>query len=194
MKLLGPSFLEKASKKLDTDKALAKVSAPPLNPRKWTCPEEQTDLRSFCPRAPTAHTAAGDSSTRESRTTTSSIPTTASSTTTNSISQGSHPIKSDSSSPWRESTILPASLAPGHLRSQGAGSGEGLPARAGTDTPPDWPSAIKGKLSEGMVGNQYRNQNSESKAGHSCSTTMYRPIHQQTVCDTEERWLTTPCD
>ena len=28
-KLFGPSFLEKASKKLDTDKGLAKISAPP---------------------------------------------------------------------------------------------------------------------------------------------------------------------
>jgi len=33
-KLFGPGFLEKASKKLETDKALAKVAAPLLHPKK----------------------------------------------------------------------------------------------------------------------------------------------------------------
>jgi len=46
-KLFGPGFLEKASKKLETDKALAKVAAPPLNPKKRARPDEQPDLRSF---------------------------------------------------------------------------------------------------------------------------------------------------
>jgi len=39
-KLFGPGFSEKASKKLETDKALAKVAAPPLNPKKRARPDE----------------------------------------------------------------------------------------------------------------------------------------------------------
>ena len=39
-KLFSPGFLEKASKKLEMDKALAKVAAPPLNPRKRPRSEE----------------------------------------------------------------------------------------------------------------------------------------------------------
>ena len=44
-KLFGPGFLEKASKKLEADKALAKVTAPP--PRKRSHPEECGDLHCF---------------------------------------------------------------------------------------------------------------------------------------------------
>jgi len=43
--LFGPGFLEKASKKLESDKALAKVAAP--NPRKRSHPEDPSDLCRF---------------------------------------------------------------------------------------------------------------------------------------------------
>ena len=44
--LFGPGFLEKASKKLESDKALAKVTAPG-NPRKRNHPDDSSDLRRF---------------------------------------------------------------------------------------------------------------------------------------------------
>lgn len=45
--LFGPGFLEKASKKLDTDKALAKVVGEGYNPRKRSFEEDPNDLRRF---------------------------------------------------------------------------------------------------------------------------------------------------
>lgn len=50
-KLFGPGFLEKASKKMDMYKALAKVVASPPNFRKRSDPEEHGDLCHFCPKA-----------------------------------------------------------------------------------------------------------------------------------------------
>ena len=44
--LFGPGFLEKASKKLESDKALAKVTAPE-NPRKRNHPDDTSDLCRF---------------------------------------------------------------------------------------------------------------------------------------------------
>ena len=46
-RLFGPGFLEKATKKLETDKALAKVTAPPSEQQKRPFQEDKTDLRSF---------------------------------------------------------------------------------------------------------------------------------------------------
>ena len=119
-KLFGPGFLEKASKKLETDKALAKVTAPPLNPKKRAHSDEQPDLRSFCPKAPPANTAAGDFSARQSHTTNASTPTINSNKTTSLpiiTTPANHPGKPDSNSPSGETTILLASLEPDHLRS-----------------------------------------------------------------------------
>jgi len=48
--LFGPGFLEKASKRLELDKAFAKVTAPPLNPKKRNRSEEHEDLRCFLSR------------------------------------------------------------------------------------------------------------------------------------------------
>ena len=45
--LFGPGFLEKASKKLDADKALAKVVQEGHNPRKRSYEEDPNDLRRF---------------------------------------------------------------------------------------------------------------------------------------------------
>ena len=44
--LFGPDFLEKASKKIESDKALAKVTSP-MPPRKRSHPEDPSDLRRF---------------------------------------------------------------------------------------------------------------------------------------------------
>ena len=44
--LFDPGFLEKASKKLESDKALAKITAPE-NPRKRNHPDDTSDLRRF---------------------------------------------------------------------------------------------------------------------------------------------------
>ena len=46
-KLFGLGFSEKASKKLETDKALAKVTAPPHKSRKRSHPDDPSDLHFF---------------------------------------------------------------------------------------------------------------------------------------------------
>ena len=46
-RLFGPGFLEKAAKKLEADKALAKVSAPASESQKRPFQQDQSDLRSF---------------------------------------------------------------------------------------------------------------------------------------------------
>jgi len=59
-KLFTPGFLEKAFKKLEADKTLAKVAAPPLNPKKCAHPDEQPDLRSFLNKgAPSKYSSRG---------------------------------------------------------------------------------------------------------------------------------------
>lgn len=59
-------FLEKASKKLESDKVLAKVTAPPSNSRKRNQPEDPTDLY---PMAPQPSMAVRDYSTIQTPTT-----------------------------------------------------------------------------------------------------------------------------
>ena len=54
--------------------------------------------------------------------------------------------------------------------------------------------SVLSKASSGMAGNKCRNPGSASKAGHNSGTTMYRPVHQQAVCDPEERRVTMSCD
>ena len=53
--LFGPGFLEKASKKLDADRAMAKVVSNPPNNRKRPYEEDPTDLRSFLGKGAPAH-------------------------------------------------------------------------------------------------------------------------------------------
>ena len=56
--LFGPGFLEKASKKLESDKALAKIAAP--NPRKRSHPEDPSNLCHFLSNgAPSKYTSKG---------------------------------------------------------------------------------------------------------------------------------------
>ena len=126
------------------DKVLAKVAAP-FNPRKQARSEEQTDLRSFfCPKVPPANTVVGDSSASQSHTTDASLLTDDSSQLTSNTSQASLPT-------IMALAVLLASLEPNHLRSQGAGSGEVLPAGTGTHTLPDCSSAVKGNFTEGAA-------------------------------------------
>ena len=82
--------------------------------------------------------------------------------------------------------VLLASLEPNHLRSQGAGSGEVLPAGTGTHTLPDCSSAVKGDFTEGAASNASRNSGSASEAGHSRDITSYGPVHQQALCHSKK--------
>ena len=126
---------------------------------------------------------AGNSSASPSHTTDTS------SQTISSTSQANLPRKPDNIGPSWETAVLLASLKPNHLRSLGTGrSGEVLPDGAGTDTLPD---CSKGNFTEGTASNAGRNSSSASKAGHSKSTTIYGPVHQQALCDWQ---LTTPGD
>ena len=58
--LFGPGFLEKASKKLDADKAMAKVTGSPTDNRKRPYEEDPTDLRSFLGKGAPAHGGSGN--------------------------------------------------------------------------------------------------------------------------------------
>ena len=66
--LFGPGFLEKAAKKMDTDKTLAKVVRESPKPWKRPFEDDPNDLQRFCPRAPRLSTTARGSNARPSRT------------------------------------------------------------------------------------------------------------------------------
>ena len=185
-KLFGPEILEKASKKLEADKALAKVSAPPLNPRKRARTEEQLDLIEFFIQR--QEISAPDKAVQQPPVSKQlpAIQLSVSQAASHPRSQTSHPRRSDSCSPRRELTTLPAGLVSDHHRPWVLGVVKGYQLEL---VFPDCPSGVKGKFPEGMAGNKFRNPGSASKADHSCSTTMYRPVHQQAVCDSEERQI-----
>ena len=61
--MFGPGFLEKASKKLETQKALAKVSADQTSSRKWQWDLIDDKSDHFYQEAPLQSTAAGVSAT-----------------------------------------------------------------------------------------------------------------------------------
>lgn len=59
-RLFSPGFLEKVAKKLETEKALAKVTAPPSEHQKRPFQENKTDLRSFLSKgAPSKYSCRG---------------------------------------------------------------------------------------------------------------------------------------
>ena len=86
------------------------------------------------------------------------------------------------------------SMEGNHPRPLGSGSGEGLPVRTGTKPLPDKPNNISGQIPIRTPGNRSR---SPSTAGQGCSeegSLAKRPIHQQTVCGSQKRWILAPSD
>ena len=202
-RLFGPGFLEKATKKLETEKPLAKVTELPNDQQKRPYQEDKTDLRSFLsnfyPRAPPASTATGEPSARTSRTI-HPAPTNGANTSkanntnkanTNRASTGStlQPRSQDNHRRGREDSELFAKMDRDHLGSLGTGSGEGLPAGAGTYTLPSQPSDINSKDSRGTPVTGSRDPGAVSEGSNSKGLPMHRTVHQQTVRNPKERWI-----
>ena len=174
--LFGPGFLEKASKKLESDKALAKVTAP----GKETILMTPLTYVVFYPTAARARTAARDYSAKQSHTGLNNKSTTRETSGTR---------NRDGPSYSRENKVLLDSMEGNYPGSLGSGSGEGLLVRTGTSPLPGEPSSISGQISNRTQGNGSR---SLSTAGQGCSekgSLAKRPIHQQAVCGPQKGWI-----
>ena len=77
--------------------------------------------------------------------------------------------------------MLFAKVERDHLRSLGTGSGEGLPAGAGTNTLSGQPSDINSKDSRRTSVTGNRDPGAVSEGSNNKSSPMHRAVYQQTV-------------
>ena len=205
--IFGPGFLEKASKKIETQKALAKVSSEQTS-RKRTWDNDKSNLRSFFyQKAPLRSTAAGTSaSTSRTASHTTIASSSSNSQETNPPAANLNPSPANKShtaifkhsftsiTNRRQSCPLFAELEADYLRSLDARSSERLPPGIFQPPIPGIPSPHCGQVTLRAAADRGGDTSPTPEAGSGQDQPQPRPVCEQSIPGHKERWLLPPSD